>query len=84
MSETVYVVFGETGEYSDRSDWPVKAYLSQQVAQELVVKATARANELFAYHYRDYKVSGVNEFDQNMRMDYTGTKYYICEVELER
>ena len=45
----VYVVMGHTGEYSDCIDWPVKAFVSQERAADLVVKATARARAVLRF-----------------------------------
>ncbi len=74
---TIWVVFGTTGEYSDRDEWPVRAFYSKSNAERLVAAATARANEIFASE--EYQ-SGVNPYDPEMKMDYTGTTYYVVEV----
>ena len=42
----IYVVMGTTGEYSDKTEWPVKAFFDLSKAEDVVVKATARAAEL--------------------------------------
>ena len=47
MSEiTVFVVFGSTGEYSDRSEWPIVAVQSEERAKSLVTQLDAKAREL--------------------------------------
>ena len=85
MDEKIYVVFGSTGEYSDRSEWMVKAFTSLEQAKELVVNAERRAKEIFVVRGSSYSsVKGLNEFDPNMGMDYTGTQYYYDTVELVR
>ncbi len=43
MSETLYVVFGEDGEYSDWNTWPVAAYRDEAMAQQHVENAAAAA-----------------------------------------
>jgi hypothetical protein len=63
----IYVVFGTTGEYSDRREWTVKAFSEEKKAKKLVKDATRRANE----------------FDSDMQTDYTGTRYYYEQVEFE-
>jgi hypothetical protein len=85
MSEVIYVIEGTTGEYSDHSEWFVCAYHSRERAEEHARKAMLRAKEirgpvgsLFHYHVP----RGVNEFDPEMQMDYTGTDYNVCEVEV--
>ena len=44
--ETVWVVMGTTGEYSDRNEWPVRAFFDEAAAQEHIEKATKRSAEL--------------------------------------
>jgi hypothetical protein len=81
--KTVYVVIGTCGEYSDHREWPVRAYNNVEAAEELVVKATVRANEIRANATDQtwyYKIDGANEYDPGMQSDYTGTHYYIWEV----
>lgn len=88
----VYIVFGTTGEYSDRSEWPVKAYLDEVRAQEHVEAASADAREFMATsHGEHYSVWGMTKeelaerfpHDPNFSCDYTGTKYYLETVELD-
>lgn len=82
----IYVVTGSTGEYSDRTEWPVRAFRTQAQAEELVERASARARELFQERESKggwgYDYSGKNAYDPRMQMDYTGTTYYVGEVEL--
>lgn len=85
MDSKVYVVMGTTGEYSDRTEWPVCAYLEESLAQEHITKATARAKEIEVLRGDRYLRAPdgvVNEYDPDMSMDYTGTDYYCIEVEL--
>jgi hypothetical protein len=79
----IYVVMGSTGEYSDRDEWPVLAYTNERAAQNHVAKATERADELYSkYHdYYDIPVNS-NEYDPDMEIDYTGTRYFIYRTEL--
>lgn len=42
----VYVVWGQSGEYSDRNEWPVCFYLNEEAGQRHVEKASARAIEI--------------------------------------
>lgn len=67
---------GTTGEYSDMREWPVMAYLDEAEAREHVVKASRRAEELFAIR-GDKTLPKQNEFDHDMIMAYTGTFYFI-------
>ena len=78
----IYVVMGTCGEYSDRSEWAVIAYYDEQKAQEHVLKASRRAKEL-QIAYDERWVEGQNEFDPNIRLDYTGTEYFYYTVPFE-
>ena len=83
--KTVYLVMGTTGEYSDRTEWPVKAYLDKGKAEQHVEQASKKAAEIDVTRGGcwDYPDKGVNPFDPNMHMDYTGTDYFYYEAELE-
>ena len=79
----IYIVQGTTGEYSDRSDWLVCAYRFKEAAEEHASKAMRRAMQLktleaYPYMHQTEK----NEFDPDMKMDYTGTAYTVLKVEL--
>ena len=82
----IYVVMGTTGEYSDRSEWPVIAFVSEEAAKERIEKATHRAKELEATIPSNYEMHvdhfKQNEFDPDMQHKYTGTEYYYLKVEL--
>lgn len=86
MNESVYVVMGSTGEYSDRGEWPVVAYSVEDDAKAHVERAQARAREIFqkwhgrAWHWS--KEEDPNEHDPDMCLDYTGTTYYVMPVPL--
>lgn len=85
----IYIVEGSTGEYSDRRNWNVIAYTNKQEAEDHAFNATKRAKEIFPFRedFWEYNRSEFpdrlkNEFDPRMDMDYTGTDYYVTEVEL--
>lgn len=85
MSERIWIVAGTTGEYSDRSDWAVCAYRSEEAANRHVSKAQLRAKELEKAGWRSvypFSEREVNEYDHKMSMDYTGTEYFTYSVEL--
>lgn len=42
---SVFVVIGQSGEYSDRRDWPVAAYTDRALAERHEFAATKRAKE---------------------------------------
>lgn len=88
MNITIYVVFGATGEYSDRTEWMVQAFMKEELAQALVLNATTRANEVevcrnSGAEYEDqYDESSM--WDPKFRMYYNGTRYYYKPVELKQ
>lgn len=49
----LWVVSGETGEYSDHVEWIVAVYLDQDMAERHKAAAQARANEIVAYRHSD-------------------------------
>lgn len=83
----IYIVQGSSGEYSDREEWLVCAYVNQQQAENHVLKATARAKELYAQIPDRWSSSqilaGANEYDPAMRTHYAGTIYYVGETTLD-
>lgn len=88
MSKPVYIVFGTEGEYSDRTEWAVAAYFSEEKAKEHVVKASHRANELIAL-WREaddpwkFEEANRSEFDPKMQWGgYTGVSYYYANAPL--
>ena len=82
MNKIIYIVEGSTGEYSDHVEWPVAAYWNEDNAQQRVLKATQCANELFT-DYRNHYGKVENEYDENMRMDYTGVRYRYYPIAIE-
>lgn len=91
----VFVVMGATGEYSDRYEWPVRAFLDEGKAQALVAAADEDARAWLARsadHWQQYmnfrelsetEKAELFPHDPHFSMDYTGTSYYVMKVELE-
>jgi hypothetical protein len=89
----VYIVFGTTGEYSDRSEWMVAAYTSEDNAKQHVLKATEHANawqerrnshELDALTWGEWYAleKSSNPLDPAFKMDNTGTTYCYAPVDV--
>ena len=84
-----YVVIGTTGEYSDRSEWLVKAFNTESEAKVYVVlcEAQGRLAELARNKGEIDTWGDIPErylkYDKAMYIDYTGVSYYYEEVELE-
>lgn len=88
----VYVIEGASGEYSDRQNWPVVAFLDKAKADERLeaLEKWARDNRLHATNYGDLaeyddrdSLRKTNPYDPSMQCDYTGTDYYVLSVRLE-
>jgi len=87
---TIWVVFGTTGEYSDRSEWPVAAFFHEQAAQRRVLDCqewllangcARRANDDGIYRPSGGRYAALeNPYDPSMGIDYTGVRYYIAEI----
>jgi len=41
----IHVIYGSTGEYSDHDEWPVRAFLSEKMARQEVVRLTERGHQ---------------------------------------
>jgi hypothetical protein len=83
----VYVVEGSSGdplgEYSDHTEWMVKAFTTEDAAKRFITKCSKRANELQAQYSSTYDMpKGANEYDPEMQVDYTGVNYGYAKVEL--
>lgn len=91
MSEKIWMVGGTTGEYSDRTEWVVDAWRSEAEAQARVVELTKAMQRLgitgrepdryMEAHER--RREEMQKLDPSFMDDYTGTSYYICEMELK-
>lgn len=81
----VHIVMGESGEYSDRREWPVLAYLDKDAAIAHVQRAEewllendlSMASPTVRY---TYERGPSNPHDSQMSIDYTGVRYYVMSV----
>ncbi len=89
MLREIFIIFGTTGEYSDRSEWTVASYTDEDIAKGHVdaVEAEALAKGL---KYDNEKHCMAAERD-NVKLDldpsighvdYTGVSYYYEKVML--
>lgn len=88
MNKIIYILFGTTGEYSDREEWMVKAFTNERSAILLEKQLSEFARVEFQNSQKadsewDYRHNLTHKDDSGFRMDYTGTFYFINEVELE-
>lgn len=70
----IHLVVGETGEYSDHTEWFVAAYPNKTVAEEHAKLATE--------HVERVKNGCENPYDKSCEVDYSGTSYYVATVPL--
>jgi len=84
-TKKIYIVYGETGEYSDRSDWNVKAFFERKKALVLLNECSEDAKKWEIKRESEYTSppKDWSKHDPDMKMDYTGTDYFIAEVDLE-
>lgn len=87
---TIYIVEGSTGEYSDHTEWPVRAYRTEAAAKEMVELCSAEyrriaieMKRLGLDYYDNLPESCIHKYDDRMRMDYNGVNYQCYPVELE-
>ena len=78
----IYIVEGSSGEYSDHREWPVKAFVHEEDAKDLVKNATVEANIAFV-QYDKYCTNVPNKYDPHMNMTYTGVRYSYFPIELD-
>lgn len=85
----IWIVYGMTGEYSDRTEWWVDAWRSKDEAEQRVAQLDAAMRQYGAnrddlqYEERKAVEDKMRALDQHFQMDYTGTRYGAGEVELK-
>lgn len=86
----VWVVSGSTGEYSDRNEWLVAAFASEDAAKARIIALDQRMQEM----PQQWKEGSWGEHDGKMKehmalldpnfcIDYTGTRYFVSVVPFE-
>ncbi len=98
MSERhVWVVMGTTGEYSDRKEWPAKAFLVEARANDFCKTLNewltgrgchqAQCGRVPSPLYLEDEALVLAKKacpDPHFSIDYTGTEYYVMIVDLEQ
>ena len=78
----VYVVYGSTGTWDERIEYPIAAYLGESSAKEHVLRATKKAKDW--EEVREYEEMlppvGWNEYDHKMSPGVIGMSYTYEEV----
>lgn len=81
----IFVVMGTTGEYSDRSEWPVAAVETEDEAKQYIAALERQYQNIPPSMKQDRwknrdKVKALMTLDPSFDEDYTGTSYFMCEV----
>lgn len=86
----VYIVFGETGEYSDYWQWPIRVFSTESAAQKCVdaLEMWAKHNKVSRSDYPNYadrgKIAATCPFaPERCDVGYIGIGFGIDEVEAE-
>lgn len=88
----IYLVRGSTGEYSDRTEWTTKAFGSKAMAVDFINFLERKVLELGLKYVRAncYSIGWEDRMKLELQMqvhdpkfqtDYTGTQYWLEEVE---
>lgn len=87
---TICIVSGSTGEYDDRVEWLVDAWDTQAQAEARIAELEKRYTELGGGQIyrrtpaeRVEAMAEMHKLDPHFRLDYTGTIWKMCEVELK-
>jgi hypothetical protein len=79
----VFIVEGACGEYDDYVEWPVAAYLVEELAKAHVKGAEEGfLNLKKIYGFYDIPNDVKNPYDPSMNVSYTGPKYYYYALEI--
>jgi hypothetical protein len=83
----IYVIYGSTGEYSDRSEWSVAAVNTEAEAQRYVSALEKQYLSMPQEWHDDRwdheeKMKERMTLDPNFACDYTGTQYFYGKVEM--
>lgn len=88
--DKVWIVMGDTGEYSDRSEWVVEAHATEVAAQARVealetmlreAGLSVSNSEIPDYHERNQAVEAIRgrpDGDPGLHVDYTGARYSLA------
>lgn len=84
--DRVWIVMGSTGEYSDRTEWPVIAVTSEAAAKERITELEVKMQQMpqewreERWEHEDKIKAHMASLDASFLMDYTGTHYFFYEV----
>ena len=79
--KNIYVVFGQTGEYEDYSQWSVQAFKSETSAKKFAEKCQAWVDEnIDKNEYWKTPTKSKHPLDPKFWIDYTGTSYLVRAI----
>ena len=93
MMQEIYVVVGQTGEYSDAQEWLVCAHTTKKEAEDRIKSLYALAKKhgvCKTGYFTSTKHEKLEAFrnaaggDPNAKLDYTGIRYYQRSIPLYR
>ena len=81
----LYLIYGTTGEYSDYEIWNVGIVQSREVAKKYVdfMNDRLKGSGNLKYKEQDKLAEELSQFDDKIRIDYTGAEYGFDEFELD-
>lgn len=89
MHNPIFLIEGHTGEYSDKSQWAVRAFTRRDDAKKFIERLEAKmktlgfdSKESRWSEAHQAKITEMRKLDLNFDYDYTGTYYYITEIGL--
>ena len=78
----IWIVFGQTGEYSEHEEWTVNAYRSEEAAQARILQLGALKRQGRTTLDRILLMRSHKLGDPGYSEEYTDTTYYYSAVEL--
>lgn len=78
--KNIYLVYGKTGEYADRVEWVVGAFTTKRKASIHAKRAQGFSDKQTWQNWNPN--ANPNPFDFDMRLDYTGTNYFVGKIKL--
>lgn len=81
--KSLWIVYGQSGEYSDHREWSVCGYPTEELAKRHAALAQARAAELYRRDRGWCNIpDGANQFDDQMGTYASDVEYgvYMLEV----
>lgn len=81
--KSIYIVYGISGEYSDRRDWDICAYPTKKLAKAHAAFAQQRAQELFINDQGRLALpDGSNQYDRFMSVYDSDVQYSVFKLDL--